>query len=537
MAFCAPGDENLSPGSRLAHAAKLRLNASTPQKLSLGAYEWRSLNIESDSLEQTKMRSSWAPTVFRLTVLLALPVYSGERHAAWAQTPIATTTGSAARVSETASEDTVTYCDRYAASEFDDESPVIGLPFNRINPRSSVPACRDALSKNPNSARLNYEMGRAYAADREYSKALEFFSKAAASNFALAQVNMGALYLNGLGVPRDDVEAVKWTRLAANQGLAPALSDLGEMYLRGQGVTVDYVRAAQLLRAAASQGYAPAQSSLAAMYVMGRGVKQDFREALRLNGLAADQGYAPAMVALGSLYAIGQGAKEGYDDEEVAAALAADQERGSVQPRVAEPSPREDDATKAGPSHSPDDSASVAQAKPALGAGAMLNGAAADAGGPTTVLTMKPSSDVESPDGGGPSSPVTIVLRQVDQYDSSAARTTMIEIYPQSNDFFMNGFSVNNGSCHVYVADPAIVSGKQMTDRGAQASESKSIFDDHSNSSRIALNKISLPRSPFDRPMAAMRGKSLRFYTETSACDIKAVEVTVNGRDWKGSRP
>ena len=187
----------------------------------------------------------------------------------------------------------VTFCDRYAASEFDVQSPVVGLPFNRIDPKAAIPACREALSADPHSARLSYQLGRAYAANGDYSKALEFFSKAADAHFALAQLNVGALYFSGLGASKDDQKAAKWIQLAADQGLAPAEGNLGEMYLTGQGVAQDYGQAAHWLDLAAAQGYAPAQASLATLYAAGLGVKQDFDHARAQSaGGAARQRFA-----------------------------------------------------------------------------------------------------------------------------------------------------------------------------------------------------------------------------------------------------
>ena len=44
------------------------------------------------------------------------------------------------------------------------------------------------------------------------------------------------MHLQGLDVPEDYVEAVKWFRLAALQGNASAAYSLGHMYANGQGV-------------------------------------------------------------------------------------------------------------------------------------------------------------------------------------------------------------------------------------------------------------------------------------------------------------
>jgi len=58
-----------------------------------------------------------------------------------------------------------------------------------------------------------------------------------------AQLNLGYMYDNGLGVPQDYKEAIKWYRRAAEQGNDRAQYNLGLMYDIGNGVPQDYVRA------------------------------------------------------------------------------------------------------------------------------------------------------------------------------------------------------------------------------------------------------------------------------------------------------
>ncbi len=79
---------------------------------------------------------------------------------------------------------------------------------------------------------------------------------------AEAQYDLGVMYANGLGVPEDDAEAVRWFRLAADQGLANAQYNLGVMYASGEGVPQDYAEAVRWYRLAAEQGDAGAQSFL-----------------------------------------------------------------------------------------------------------------------------------------------------------------------------------------------------------------------------------------------------------------------------------
>ena len=65
----------------------------------------------------------------------------------------------------------------------------------------------------------------------------------AAQGEAEAQYDLGVMYANGLGVPEDDAEAVRWYRLAAEQGLGQAQINLAIMYENGKGVPQDYVQA------------------------------------------------------------------------------------------------------------------------------------------------------------------------------------------------------------------------------------------------------------------------------------------------------
>jgi uncharacterized protein len=61
----------------------------------------------------------------------------------------------------------------------------------------------------------------------------------AASYFAdsEAQYNLGRLYLNGRGAPKDAVQAARWLRLAANKGEHRAQALLGSMLFKGEDVS------------------------------------------------------------------------------------------------------------------------------------------------------------------------------------------------------------------------------------------------------------------------------------------------------------
>ena len=130
---------------------------------------------------------------------------------------------------------------------------------------------------------------------------------AAEQGFARAQYNLGICYHDGKGVPRDEVEAVKWYRKAAEQGFAAAQFNLGICHFNGEGVAKDSVQAVSWYRKAAEQGVAEAQSSLGFCYIYGEGVAKDDVQAVSWYRKAADQGNAKAQSNLANRYAKGEG--------------------------------------------------------------------------------------------------------------------------------------------------------------------------------------------------------------------------------------
>ena len=73
------------------------------------------------------------------------------------------------------------------------------------------------------------------------------------------------MYVNGLGVPwytDNDAEAVKWYRKAAEQGDANAQFNLGSMYVQGGGVPVNNIKAYMCFSLAKAQGNEAAASNL-----------------------------------------------------------------------------------------------------------------------------------------------------------------------------------------------------------------------------------------------------------------------------------
>ena len=118
------------------------------------------------------------------------------------------------------------------------------------------------------------------------------FRSAAERGLRSAEKNLGELYAEGVGVPRDDAAAVHWFGRAASRGDAGAQLSLGVMYARGRGVTLDYTRAMELFRMSAVQGNAEAQANIGHLYRAGFGVERDYVLAYAWYGVAAASDFA-----------------------------------------------------------------------------------------------------------------------------------------------------------------------------------------------------------------------------------------------------
>ena len=90
-----------------------------------------------------------------------------------------------------------------------------------------------------------YEKG--IGVGKNEKEAVVWYGKAAAQGNAAAQFNLGVLYENGKGTPIDFALANKWYRKASVQGDGLAIGNLGMLYVRGQGVKVNKVAGMALL--------------------------------------------------------------------------------------------------------------------------------------------------------------------------------------------------------------------------------------------------------------------------------------------------
>ncbi len=124
----------------------------------------------------------------------------------------------------------------------------------------------------------------------DYATALREWQPLATKGHAVAQYNLGLLYANGQGVPKDDAQARLWYEKAAVQGHADAQVNLGRLYDYGRGGPQDFRMAVRWYRRAADQGNSLAQTRLGLLYERGDGVTKDYVQAYMWYKLGAANG-------------------------------------------------------------------------------------------------------------------------------------------------------------------------------------------------------------------------------------------------------
>jgi hypothetical protein len=171
------------------------------------------------------------------------------------------------------------------------------LPFTTLS--------ADEVPPLGNTAQLRQGL-QAYA-NKNYPLAWRHLFPLAKQGDREAQRRIGIMYRHGLGVARNDLEALKWYRKAAEQGHVKAQNSLGIMYRFGMGVAKDPGEGAKWLLAAARQGYAKSQENIGLVYLDGDGVEQNDELAAKWLKQAALQGQVRAQLTFGLLSLAGRG--------------------------------------------------------------------------------------------------------------------------------------------------------------------------------------------------------------------------------------
>lgn len=123
-----------------------------------------------------------------------------------------------------------------------------------------------------------YEQG--LGVKQDYQSALSWYQKAGAQDSPEGQYNAGLFYYNGTGVDRNYRAAFEWFTDAANSESIEGAYMLGVIYHEGHGVPINFERARHWFLNSAKQGYADAQLMYAFMLQAGFGAISDPAKAM-----------------------------------------------------------------------------------------------------------------------------------------------------------------------------------------------------------------------------------------------------------------
>lgn len=156
--------------------------------------------------------------------------------------------------------------------------------------------------------------------------AFKEFRAAAETGDTDGQYNVALMYEQGIGVAKDERQAVLWYEKSAEQGNSNAQFNLAVLYENGRGTAVDFAQANQWYRKAAAQGDALAIGNLGMLYVRGDGVTADKIVGLALLLQSVTMDSSPDNHAKMNIAAI-----RGLTPDMVAAAQALSDEMGTAE--------------------------------------------------------------------------------------------------------------------------------------------------------------------------------------------------------------
>ena len=203
-------------------------------------------------------------------------------------------------------------CDRIAADPADPDRPADVKGVADIAASDIATAIKFCKRASAGPRRALYELGRAYAANRQMAEAMSAYRKAADKGSSAAMVELGALLASGSAGPKDETEARTLFARAAQAGNARGATNLAALSADSGGSS-DPAEARAMLTKAAETNSAEAQFQLGLMMANGVGGPKDDVAARGLFEKAAAQGHAGALDWMGNFAESGRGGPQDSD--------------------------------------------------------------------------------------------------------------------------------------------------------------------------------------------------------------------------------
>ena len=197
-------------------------------------------------------------------------------------------------------------CDRVAADPADPDKPKDVKGVTEIAPSDIATAIKFCRTASTSSRRAMYQLGRAYAANKQTADAVAAYRKAVDKGSSSAMVELGVMLGTGAGVPKDEAQARKLFERAAEAGNPRGITNLAAISTAG-GAPADPVKSRAMLMRAAEKNSAEAQYQLGLMFADGIGGPQDDVAARSLFEKAAAQDHPGALEQMGEFAQSGRG--------------------------------------------------------------------------------------------------------------------------------------------------------------------------------------------------------------------------------------
>jgi uncharacterized protein len=224
-------------------------------------------------------------------------------------------------------------CDRVAADPADPDKPADIKGVNEIAATDVAIAIKFCKVASGASRRALYQLGRAYAANRQLAEAMKVWRTAADKGSTSAMVELGVLYATGGGVAKDEAVASKLFERAAQGGNPRGVTNLAALSGKSGATPADPTRARGLL-AKSAETNAEAQYQLGLMMQDGVGGPKDDVAARGMFEKAAAQDHAGALERMGYFAQAGRGGPQDFSAAktyyEKAAALGDDNAKAAL---------------------------------------------------------------------------------------------------------------------------------------------------------------------------------------------------------------
>lgn len=145
-------------------------------------------------------------------------------------------------------------------------------------------------------------------------KGFEYIKRAAEKGSIIGQMILGDCYYDGKGVPKDLAQAAHWYLKAAESGNADSCYRIGTCYLNGTGVLQDQQRAYQWFLKGAEQNNGSSTNMVGRCYEEGWGVERNIAAAIEWFKQAMKNGSTAAAYNLADIYKK-QGPASGHQEE------------------------------------------------------------------------------------------------------------------------------------------------------------------------------------------------------------------------------